>query len=158
MTEPDRPVRLSPLAKTRHLPAKPRAVIMGAVPVAAAVVGAGLAVQYSRTVEAPGNERAPVAPSPSVPTSSVRSQATPFFGGGDPCDGTHQRRRWNRGTITGSAKRWRAGWDGAGRVSQASRRWRRPGGSLAVTYGRGDQLVRGRISGPAACASTGSCR
>ena len=41
MTEPDKSVRLSPLAKTGGLlPAKPRAVIVGAVPVAAAVVGA----------------------------------------------------------------------------------------------------------------------
>lgn len=82
MTEPDKSVRLSPLARTRRTPPplSRRAVIMGAVPVAAAVVGAvgALAVQYSRTVEAPGNERAPVAPSPSVPTSSVRPQATPF--------------------------------------------------------------------------------
>ena len=59
-------------------PLSRRAVVVGAVPVVAAAVGAvgALAVQLSRKVEAPRSETAPAAPSPGSPTAD-RLLATP---------------------------------------------------------------------------------
>jgi poly-gamma-glutamate capsule biosynthesis protein CapA/YwtB (metallophosphatase superfamily) len=57
-----------------------RTVIVGAVPVVAAAIGAvgALAVQVSQKVAAPGSEMAPVAPSTPVPATPERLSATPI--------------------------------------------------------------------------------
>jgi poly-gamma-glutamate capsule biosynthesis protein CapA/YwtB (metallophosphatase superfamily) len=59
-----RPTRTGKTSRTRP-PLSRRALVVGAVPVVAAAVGAvgALAVQFSRTVEAPRSETAPAAPS-----------------------------------------------------------------------------------------------
>jgi len=55
-------------------------VIVGAVPVVAAAIGAvgALAFQVSQKVGAPGSEMAPVAPASPVPATAERLSATPF--------------------------------------------------------------------------------
>jgi poly-gamma-glutamate capsule biosynthesis protein CapA/YwtB (metallophosphatase superfamily) len=82
VTEPRKPVRQSAGARTRRTspPLSRRALIVGAVPVVAAAVGAvgALAVQLSRTVNAPGSSTVPQAPSTPEPATAVSSSATPF--------------------------------------------------------------------------------
>src|SRR5215210_8079637 len=68
----------APTQRARR-PLSRRALVAGALPVAAAAIGAvgALAVQYSRTLEAPGADTAPTAPSAPAPATAVRSRATP---------------------------------------------------------------------------------
>ena len=83
MTEPrKRSFRAAASGRTRRT--RPslsrRAVIVGAVPVVAAAIGAvgALAVQVSQKVAAPGSELAPVAPASTVTVTAERLSATPF--------------------------------------------------------------------------------
>ena len=73
-------------------------MIVGAVPVVAAAIGAvgALAVQFSQKVEAPGSEMAPVAPSTPVPATADRLSATPFPAATPAASQAQLRRRWNR--------------------------------------------------------------
>jgi poly-gamma-glutamate capsule biosynthesis protein CapA/YwtB (metallophosphatase superfamily) len=69
-------------------PLSRRALVAGAVPVAAAAIGAvgALAIQYSRTVEAPGRDSTDVAPSPPAPAPVVRTVATPALAPATPAN------------------------------------------------------------------------
>src|SRR5215210_6879742 len=77
----------APTQRARR-PLSRRALVAGAVPVAAAAVGAvgALAVQYSRTVEAPGSETTSGAPSAPAPATAVTSPARPVLAPPTPAD------------------------------------------------------------------------
>jgi poly-gamma-glutamate capsule biosynthesis protein CapA/YwtB (metallophosphatase superfamily) len=80
--------RATVIGRTRRTrpPLSRRAVIAGAVPVAAAAIGAvgALAVQLSRTAEAPGTETALLTPSTPMPPTGIAASPTPFAASATP--------------------------------------------------------------------------
>lgn len=84
MTEPRRPnAKVSAPGPTRRArpPLSRRALVAGAVPVAAAAIGAvgALAVQYSRKAEVPGRGTTGAAPTTPAVATAARSPATPVL-------------------------------------------------------------------------------
>jgi poly-gamma-glutamate capsule biosynthesis protein CapA/YwtB (metallophosphatase superfamily) len=77
--ESNRKVRVPAPKPRNQAPLSRRALVVGALPVAAAAIGAvgALAVQYSRTKEVPGTDATPTVPAALAPATAVRSPATP---------------------------------------------------------------------------------
>ena len=101
MTEPRKPnAKVSEPAPTRRArpPLSRRALVVGAVPVAAAAIGAvgALAIQYSRKAAAPGRESTEAAP-----TAPAAATAAPIAG--DACPGAGDTDGVQRSCHTGGA-------------------------------------------------------
>jgi poly-gamma-glutamate capsule biosynthesis protein CapA/YwtB (metallophosphatase superfamily) len=77
-------------ASTRRArpPLSRRALVVGAVPVAAAAIGVvgALAIQYSRKAEAPGRESTEAAPTVAGAATAARSRATPLLAPATPME------------------------------------------------------------------------
>ena len=91
MTDPRKTnAKVSEPASTRRArpPLSRRALVVGAVPVAAATIGVvgALAIQYSRKAEAPGRESTEAAPTVAGAATAARSRVTPVLAPATPTE------------------------------------------------------------------------